>query len=486
MAHDLQLLFAALFLGVVALPLIALHRLRSPLNRIPGPWYARWTSIPLKVATLSGRRIYHVHALHARYGSYVRVAPGEIAVNDAASFKKIHRVGSPFEKSTWYRDLLSIGRPILFTMVDQHAHAARRRLFAKAFSKSHIRANWEAVVSEKIALAIFGMAGEATTNISVDILQWWTWMASDVSAHLMFGESFHTLEGSGATEYLDRLQTGLIGMGIGAEMPLVRALGRSLPFPVTQRLFAVNEFLLKYAKTAMQRMKNSGAERNIFAAILSEAEAGEKIDEPRRLMIAGTDTTAITLTYLIWAVLSQDTLRQNLRAELGSVPESVLDADLGTLPLLNAAIEETLRMYGALPGALPRTVPAGGVEMDGYLLPRGTTVTTQSYSLHRDPELFPNPDRFEVSRWLDLNSGENKYRVTETAKAVFSPWGAGARTCLGVHIAYMELRLAAAAFFRAFPDAHLAASTTPKSMQMENHFLIRPVAHRCEVILYPA
>ena len=396
-----QLLITLLPASVLLLGIFAFIRSRNPLNKVPGPWYARWTSLPLMIATLSGRRIYYVHSLHQHYGPYVRVSPTEVAVNDAAAFKHIHRIGSgAFEKSKWYQDLLSIGRPILFTMTDNKSHGARRRLFAKPFSKSNIRTNWESVVKEKVDLAIQGMQRENALAGKVDILQWWTFMASDASAHLMFGESFHTLESGESNEYLQRLQTGLVGMGVGAEMPLVRSIGRFLPFQVTQRLFAVNEFLLDYAKIAMDNMKSSQGGKNIFAGIASEAEKGDNLSdadvrcEATGLMIAGTDTTAITLTYLIWAVVSNGELHKGLCDELATVSEDVSDADLEALPLLNAVIEETLRLYGALPGALPRIVPAGGSHTGGHFLPQGTTVTTQSYSLHRDEELFPDSERY--------------------------------------------------------------------------------------------
>jgi cytochrome P450 len=66
---------------------------------------------------------------------------------------------------------------------------------------------------------------------------------------------------------------------------------------------------------------------------------------------------------------------------------------------------------------------------------------------------------------------------------MYSPFGFGSRTCLGVHLAKVEMRLAAAEFFRTFRGARLAPSVTAKSMEMENFFLIAPKGHKCEVTL---
>lgn len=83
-----------------------------------------------------------------------------------------------------------------------------------------------------------------------------------------------------------------------------------------------------------------------------------------------------------------------------SLPEGYTDADVEKLPLLNAIIEETMRLYGAAPGMLPRVVPAGGVDMGGYFISQGSTVTTHAYSMHRDPEMFPDPLEYACSTVL--------------------------------------------------------------------------------------
>lgn len=64
------------------------------------------------------------------------------------------------------------------------------------------------------------------------------------------------------------------------------------------------------------------------------------------------------------------------------------------------------------------------------------------------------------------------------AKSTFCAFGAGAYTCLGIHIAYMEMRYAAALFFRECKGARLADTTTDESMEMENYFVSSvPISH---------
>lgn len=327
---------------------------------MPGPQWARWTNLPLKVATISGRRVHYVHALHQQYGPYVRLSPDEVGVNDAQGFKQIHAISSGFTKSPWYQQLNQAERPGVFAMSDVKAHAARRKLFARPFSKTHLREHWEDAVRTKATLAVERMREQLWSTGRTDVMKWWTFFASDVSSHLMFGSSFKTLERGEVNEYIRMLQTALMGGGIGAELPWVRAVGRSLPMQSAQRLFNGNAYLRDYGNLAVENMQAERGDKNIFANVMAEAETGERLErldvqlEATNLLVAGTDTTAITLTYLVYAVFRDAALHRALTAELVALPESYRDADLEALPLLTAVIDETLRLYGAAPGGLPR------------------------------------------------------------------------------------------------------------------------------------
>ncbi|KAL1618476.1 putative cytochrome p450 monooxygenase [Diplodia seriata] len=457
----------------------------SPLRLIPGPFSSHLTNLPLKQAVTSGRRIFHIDDLHRAYGPIVRISPTEVAVGgDVTAFKQIHNVQSKFAKDLWYEALTNFPRLSVFTMRDQRQHAARRRLFARAFGKGFLRERWEPAVRDKCAAAVRRVREEAAATGKADLMKWWTFMAADIVGVLGFGESFGMLEAGRRTEYIRVLEAALVGNGVGAELPWVRAIGSRMPVRALREAFNSSEYILAYGTKAVENARAGGRDSNLMATIMAEAEkGGSRVDEldvcteSTSLIFAGSGTTANTLTFLNYAVLSRPALQQALEEELSTLQEGYSDADLEQLPLLNAIINETLRLYCAVPGSLPRVVPAGGATIGGYFIPEGTTVSTQAYTLHRDENLWDNAQEFDPYRWLPGRE------ISPGAKTTFCAFGTGATSCLGINLAWMELRFGTAMLFRECKGLRLADSMTPEKMELENYFVITPKGKTLEVVM---
>ena len=186
--------------------------------------------------------------------------------------------------------------------------------------------------------------------------------------------------------------------------PIIFTLGPYLPFVSffneivlsRQRIVEVQQ---KRVARCMELAKADSTDRgkSIFGALLrktgDQLAPMDLIIESHSFITAGTDTTAVTMTYLVWAVVQDEQVEQNLVQALRTLPEDFTHADLRKLPYLNAVIDEALRCYGAAPGSLPRIVPQAGASLAGYHVPGGVEVSTQAYSLHRDPDIFPDPTR---------------------------------------------------------------------------------------------
>lgn len=165
------------------------------MKQVPGPWYTRFTRLPLKLATLHGRRIYYVDRLHAKHGPYVRIAPNEIAVSDIEGFQQIHRIGTDFMKSEWYQSLTQQHeKQSILVVTNAKDHSARRRMFARPLSRNSLLENWHDTVRDMSRLAVRQIRETAVKEGKVDVMKWWTLMAMDVVGRLMYGQTFGNLE----------------------------------------------------------------------------------------------------------------------------------------------------------------------------------------------------------------------------------------------------------------------------------------------------
>ncbi|KAL0930585.1 cytochrome p450 monooxygenase [Colletotrichum truncatum] len=429
--------------------------------------------------------MYYIDYLHQTFGPVVRISPDEVSIADPEGFIAIHRMGSGFNKAKYYQELTGGAKPGIFTMMNPKTHAARRRLFARAFTASSLRENCEAIVRAKVEMATDRIRSEAIGG-SADIHKWWKFMASDVIGQLCFGESFEMLESGKKNRYVEVLDAVASASTRRYELPWLHYFLSYMPTKSVQLLTNTRAEMITYSRKAVENLhRNKANKTNLFATIVAEIETNEKAElsdevirgEAANMLIAGSDTISSSLTYTIWAILKRPDLQQRLEKELTGLNEKFNDEILEKLPLLNAVIDESLRLYGAVQGTLPRTTPPSGVTIGGYMIPGGTTVMTQAYTMHRLAQVFPDPLRFDESRFLPGVP-------TERQKQMFSPFGTGSRSCLGISLARMEMRLAVALLFRKCHGLRLASNMTDDMMDMVSFIVSKPVANRCNVVLF--
>ena len=177
---------------------------------------------------------------------------------------------------------------------------------------------------------------------------------------------------------------------------------RYLPIKRAKQIATADDIIYDHGAHAIKNMRSgNGNSLNLFGQMLAASDSEEKMSitdddirpEAGNLIVAGSDTTAVTLTYLVWAVLKHPDLQTQLEEEVAQLSDELSMAELEAAPVLNSVIEETLRLYGAAPGALPRVVPTQGMTVGGYDIPAGVEVSTQAYTSHRDPRIWPEPLR---------------------------------------------------------------------------------------------
>lgn len=453
----------------------------SPLRKIPGPWYAVYTKWWLVYKTWMGVRSFAIHDLHQKYGPWVRVAPNEVSTSDFQAITPIYGVNSDFVKTEFYTYQLR-GVPELFTMADRKAHAKRRRELAHLFSMSTIK-EYEQLISGYVAECMNLIAAEGKAGKASNLYDWWHYLSMDIITDLSFGSTFDMLhKGVSATQVKDiygsleiepvRWHFGWLNKYAGyapfkfirdAEACSVRAFARGRG--------VVRDYLASSADKDGQRkdllQKMLHAKDNSGQALPEEALSVQAAS----FILAGSHTTSSSLTWIVWRLLRNPEMLRKLNEELDSAlgtqnrDQVPAHADIENLAYLECIIKEGLRIDTAVPGSTPRYVPPSGTVINETYLPGKTIVSVQAYTCHRDPTIFPEPDRFLPERWL---------KETPEMRKFYIPFGAdGPRKCIGMWLAYMELRLILAALFHRF-DLGLAPGFEDECMDMHELWLANP------------
>ena len=157
-------------------------------------------------------------------------------------------------------------------------------------------------------------------------------------------------------------------------------------------------------------------------------------------MMAGSDTTAITLRAAFYYILKQPRIIKKLQAELDAARLTLPISYKATqsLPYLDAVVREACRVHPGVGLMLERTVPEGGLALDdGRHIPAGTIIGMNAWVVHGDQSVYgQDAESFRPERWLQ-EEGETEAEFEGRKKAMKDAdltFGAGNRVCLGKNI----------------------------------------------------
>jgi cytochrome P450 len=158
-------------------------------------------------------------------------------------------------------------------------------------------------------------------------------------------------------------------------------------------------------------------------------------------ILAGHDTTSTTLTYSLWALGHHPAIQDRVFDEVSALGDRPLTPD--DVPRLGHTVRvlhEALRLCP--PGAGTPRLLKKDLAVDGYRLEAGTVAVVSFYAMHRNPELWDDPLKFDPDRFLpERSQGRSRWQ--------YLPFGGGPRSCIGDHFAMLEATLALATIIRA-------------------------------------
>ncbi|KAJ9663932.1 hypothetical protein H2201_005414 [Coniosporium apollinis] len=435
------------------------HCFLSPLRHIPGPLLARLTSKWLILVDLAGHRTETIHRLHR---SAVRIGPNEVSFANIESVKELYGQRTASIKAPVY-ETFSIPPLGIFSLRDPSQHGQRRKLLSHAFSQSNLNDTEPLIVLQMQKL---GVKVGASVGRPFDVLAGFRMFSLDVVGELFLGKSFGALDRDEPPTYLEDVDKHFLLCGLDASFPwLYSALSR-IPVPAVQHFFRARQRLLKVANS------------DSTEAQLSDLETYVEIGN---LVFAGTDST--TLTYLFWELARNPSWQEKIQKELETVHgggrEEVLTYDcVVELPVLNAVVNESLRVHPAAPASLPRETPPGGRILNNCFIPENTVVSMQCYTTQHDPTIYTDPDIWDPERWLSPSVLSFEW------KELFMPFSKGLQACPGRNLALMKLKLVTAFLVDRYKVA-VAPETTAESMAMRDHFLVVLKGGECKLVFWP-
>ncbi|TMM47133.1 cytochrome P450 [Qipengyuania marisflavi] len=221
-----------------------------------------------------------------------------------------------------------------------------------------------------------------------------------------------------------------------------------LPFTLMKKGVDGRAYLVDWFTRETHKRRAEGGGQDMFSQFATATRedgellpVDEVVDHMNFLMMAAHDTITSSATTLIWMLAKhpewQEKLRQEVLAVTGGpaadgTPRDLAYEDLGKLELTEMAFKESLRIMPPVPSTPRRALR--DFDFGGYRIPAGTPVGINAQFVHHMEEYWSDPERFDPMRFMpDQVKARHKY--------AWVPFSGGAHMCLGLHFAYMQVKI---------------------------------------------
>ena len=451
------ILYCALFLSFIYRYIIYPQFL-SPLSKLPK---AHPTSAILPTwlwyQIRSQNESRSITEAHRKHGPVVLLSPTEVSVASLDGLKKIYS-GRRFKRPAWFvMPFLNFnGTPNLVTMTDTNEHAKRKRAMLQILSKSFIVRSPDfqklsAIILLDRFLPVLKSAAQA--NQGVDVFELLRATAVEIGCAYEMGlhnglDITRLGREQARKEYIDHaynkmqekndhlasknwLELQMLDMCARADAEL-----KGISESKDRKKSSDYTFPLAYSHL-------DAATTTDYPNLSTSEKLGRVASELLDNLEASREGDGVILTYALHDLSLQPALQRTLREELQSLPGAMGDAaedrffsttllqDLDRLPLLDAIIKETMRLRSPTPGPQRRVVPPGGVTVNGYFIPADTIIGTSQRTVHRNPEVFPDPDAWRPERWMKNDRDGAQDLGDQDPSKWWWGFGSGAMSCSG-------------------------------------------------------
>ncbi|EKG21329.1 Cytochrome P450 [Macrophomina phaseolina MS6] len=432
-----------------------------PLSKIPGPFLSAFTELVYLWYWVRGDLVKHLCSLHQKYGKTVRIGPNRLSFIDAEVWKDIYgyKVGGN-KKAAIMKDPQmygpeSNGRFSILAKFDDTEHKALRKVFQPGFSDRALRAQEPMIRGhvDKLVRNIYELINH-DKDIPLNFVRMFNCITFDIIGELAFGESMGLLDDGKMYGWVESIDGALF---LGPYLSLFPWLMKLAMLILPGRLLESQAENIRYASNAVDKRLAKGkvTEKPDFWSLVLNSKDSEVLDHEdmkanaNLFMAAGSETTATSLSGLMYNLLSHPDKLEKLLKEIRSSFSSEADhtiENIQKLKYLAACFDESMRLYPATPLSIPRLVVNGGGEVNGQFVPDQvvktppinpktaltslkTRVAISTFAAYHSPHNFKDPEDFVPERWLPSDPLYAKY--ADDRRDVFQPFSYGPRNCIG-------------------------------------------------------
>jgi len=352
----------------------------------------------------------------------------------------------------------------------------QRRLMQPAFHRQKIE-GLAAITAQRIAETI----QRWETGGQIDIASAMEQLSLNALLGAMFGTSIDP-EAARRITHAVEFVLGVAGRGMFLEVP------PAIPTPENLRVREALRDLRQVILGLIEQRRGSqdGQSNQDLLSLLLDSQSSESpgmseqqlYDEVTAVLVAGYETTAVTMTWMFYLIAQHPEVAQRLREEIAAVvgERPVSFADLPELKYANMVINESMRCYAPF-WAITRETVADD-QIGGYAIPAKSLIAVSPYVTHKHPEFWTEPDKFDPDRFSPEGSA-NRHRFA------YYPFGAGPRICIGERQAMLILQLSLATILQNYhleliPEhpiqIHTAMTIRPKYGMLMNVTPVRATA----------
>ncbi|THC96922.1 hypothetical protein EYZ11_003583 [Aspergillus tanneri] len=386
---------------------------------------------------IHSRRLYLDHTTKGH--KVIRLGPNWISFGHARAARDIYGFTSSAKKSAIYDQLSGGGG-------DKSLHKFRRSMVAHYYAPKHQRHWEESWVLDSCADFMKAIDTRCTKpmgpykqpdpeDLKLDLVHWGYTYACEVMIKIGMSKDLHLLDkGNNNIEIED-------SDGTKREVSIVQSLhcaGRAAANVIwdTKHFTMCVKLMRKVSKEYAYNLKGGGdwhaATTKLVLERMDRHKKGEKLDDLFMPWMEGKDGNEpdISTPDRIADPRTFQKLREELDAGLPPHRSVATWQQVKSMPYLKACIDEAMRLYPPVATDLIRRTPPEGMVVDSVPVPGNTDISISAYTSHRDPTVFPAPEKWYPDRWI-------KNRGTEMMKDMLASWipfSAGYRTCMGRNV----------------------------------------------------